>query len=193
MKVTEAYINLGPESRPGILLDTVMAVVMHWTGVPGQTWQTVRGWWDNDMNGVFGSAHEIIDVLGNVYLTIPDNEVSYGVGADQYTEYAKRFFGQEYTSNKRRADGLWETPNLVTLSLEMMPVDTQGNFSKFGYISGVQRAAYNLKKNGLTVDQLLMHSHIRPVSEKVCPKLFVEDPAKWEVFKMDVRDQLKTL
>lgn len=185
MRIIEHYLDVGKESRPGKKLHEVKAVVMHWTAVPKQTWQTIVKWWDNDENFIFGSGHEINDIFGDVILTIPFDEVAYGAGSNHYTDFAVEFFGDKYCSNKPL------TPNYLTYHIEMIPIDLEGNFTQQTYDTAVKRAAHNLDAFKLSVDTgLLMHSHIRPISEKVCPKKWASDPAAWELFKLDVKKEL---
>lgn len=185
MKIIESYIDIGKESRPGDKLHGVDAIVMHWTAKKGQTAEDVRKWFDNDVNGVYGSAHEIIDIYGNVLVVIPDNEIAFHVGSNNYTEFARTFFRTQYTKNRPL------TPNFVTIGIEMIPIDTEGNFSDLTYDAAIKRVIYHLKKNKLTVDNgLLMHSHIRPINEKACPRRWALDPAEWELFKLRVKKEL---
>jgi len=183
MEIIKSHIDIGTESRPGKELTQVRAVVIHWTGAPKQTAQTVISWWDDDKNGVYGSAHFVIDMAGKIYEAIPPNEVAYHVGSRNYTDFAKKYFG-EYKGVPICSDR--QSPNNFTIGVEMIPVDSTGNFTESTYQSAIKLVKVLLFKHDLELQNLLMHSHIRPVNEKRCPKIFVDDPAKWEEFKMDM-------
>lgn len=183
MNIIKSHMDKGQESRPGKKLTEVRAVVIHWTGVPKQTAQTVMNWWDNDDNGIYGSAHYVIDMNGNIYEAIPPDEVAYHVGSRNYTDYARKYFGKH---NGIVICSDRQSPNNFTIGIEMIPVDSNGNFTDKTREAAMNLAKTLLFENNLELQNLLMHSHIRPVSEKRCPKLFVDDPAKWEEFKMDM-------
>lgn len=181
MNIIKSHIDIGKESRPGKKLKDLRAIVTHWTGVPKQSFETVKKWWDDDENGIYGSAHYIIDLKGDVYETIPPNEVAYHCGSAEsgYTEFAKKYFSPRICSN-------FDSPNNYTIGIELIPEDAEGNFTAATYLSAVELTEFLMEKNGLYTNNILMHSHIRKVSEKRCPLLWVSDPAKWEEFKLDV-------
>lgn len=183
MQIKISHIDIGKESRPGKRVTKVKAIVMHWTGVPKQTAETVIEWWDDDENGVYGSAHYVIDIAGEIHEAIPPHEVAYHVGSRHYTEFARKYFGKhhgvEICSDR-------QSPNNFTIGIEMIPIDSTGNFTDETRESGMKLAKQLLFEHDLGLQNLLMHSHIRPVNEKRCPKLFVDDPATWEEFKMDI-------
>lgn len=184
-KIQKEHIDKGKESRPGKKLKEVKAIVIHWTGVPKQSWQTVRKWWDDDTNGVYGSAHYIIDMSGNIIECIPSDEVAYHVGskADQYTDFAKHYFGENVCSN-------YDSPNNYCIGIEKIPVDSDGNYTDKTENATIGLAVALLKKYGLTTDNLLMHSHIRKIQYKTCPKKEATDPAEWGEFKLKVKERL---
>lgn len=185
MEIRKEHIDIGKESRPGKELKSVEAVIVHWTGVPKQSWQTVRKWWDDDSNGVYGSAHFIIDINGTIIECIPPGEVAYHVGSkvDEYTEFAKHYFGKNVCSD-------YDSPNNYCIGVECIPVDSEGNYTEATSEARIDLLSHLLTDNGLTVDNLLMHSHIRKIQSKVCPKKEAIDPAEWELLKYRVQERM---
>jgi N-acetylmuramoyl-L-alanine amidase CwlA len=86
------YIRFNGFSRPGRKLSGVRGIVLHYTGDPGASDVSIRGYFDrlgaqdpNDrVPDRYASAHTVIDLDGSVIEMIPMNEMAYHCGAEKY-------------------------------------------------------------------------------------------------------------
>jgi N-acetylmuramoyl-L-alanine amidase len=181
--------------RPGTKLDSVKAVVIHYTANPGQSALGVIHYW-NDETKPIGSAHYVIDDKGDIYQAIPEDEKAYHVGSSGidkdsgkiYTDYAREVFG-EYANNPETM-----SPNRCSIGIELCPVDADGKHTPETLLSAVELTAYLCKKYNLEPQTKVMrHSDICGESVKVCPKWFVNNVNDWITFRQDVMEQMDEL
>ena len=153
-------------------------VVIHWVGVANATLTGVYNYFEAKKYGKTGysSAHEMI-INQMVGKFIPSNEMSYAVGASKYTDLKYELMGSEY-------------PNSNTYNIEVMHIDMDGNFNESTFDTLVERTADLLTEFGLNADEhLLRHFDI---TNKICPKLFVENPQLWDEFKQEVKERMES-
>jgi N-acetylmuramoyl-L-alanine amidase CwlA len=117
----------------------------------------------------YASAHYIVDDSA-IIQCIPDNEVGYHVGANNYKPDGVKIMGNS---------GL--TPNYFLIGFEMC-VNADGDWNKT-YKNSVDLAAHLLRKYHFTTDHLFRHFDI---TGKDCPKMMLESIA-WNKFKSDIK------
>ena len=73
MKITEDFLTINNWSRPGKKLESILAIVMHWTANPRASAKANRDYFEQRKCGSdgYGSAHYIIDQDGSVIHAIP--------------------------------------------------------------------------------------------------------------------------
>ena len=81
-------------------------------------------------------------------------------------------------SNERNGD---------TISIEVCHPDDSGKFNDKTYNSVVELTAWLCKQFDLNENDVIRHYDI---TEKICPKYYVENPTEWKKFKKDVEDKL---
>ena len=150
-------LTMNPESRPGIALEKINGIVIHYTANPGTTAQNNRDYFEGlkDSHETQASSHFVIGMDGEIIQCIPSTEIA-------------------YASNDRNND---------TLSIECCHPDESGKFTDATYRSLVQLTAWLCVKFGLTEDDVIRHYD---VTGKNCPKYFVEHEDAWEDFKENV-------
>jgi len=165
--VTEEYLTINKYSRPGIQLQEVNNIVIHYTGNPGTSAEANR----NYFNGLseqaagselYASSNFIVGLDGEIIACVPIDEVA-------------------YASNHRNTD---------TLSIETCHPDETGAFNEETYNSLVKLTAWLCNQYELDSEAVIRHYD---VSGKNCPKYFVEDTEAWAQFKADVQAALDLL
>ena len=151
-------------SRPGIALEQVNSIVIHYTANPGSSAMANRDYFEGlkDAHTTKASSHFIVGLDGEVVQCIPTTEIA-------------------YASNNRNAD---------TISIECCHPDDTGAFNTATYQSMVQLTAWLCNRFGLTGQDVIRHYD---VTGKICPKYFVEHEDAWEQFKTDVQQQIEAL
>ncbi len=155
-------LTVNEYSRPGIALEQVDGIVVHYTANPGSTAQDNRDYFEGlkDSHTTRASSHFVIGLEGEVVQCIPTAEIS-------------------YASNDRNTD---------TISIECCHPDDTGKFTDETYNSLVQTTAWLCAKFQLTGDDVIRHYD---VTGKNCPLYFVEHEDAWKQFKQDVDDLLE--
>jgi len=182
MAIIQNLLTVNPYSRSGKKLISVKAIVMHWTGNPNVDALANRNYWEflKDGKNGYASAHYIVGLNGNIIQAIPTDEMAYHCGTSKgYTQYAKEKF-REYCINPILS------PNLVTIGIEMCPMDLQGHFNVATTDSAQKLVASLLKQFNLGVDDITYHSAIIGTSWKKCPLLWVNEPSRFDEFKAHV-------
>lgn len=191
------YLTENPYSRPGRRLVGVKAIVMHNTGVPRQSAQAVRQFYEQRKNGKtgYGSAHAVIGLKGEVIRLMHTYEMAYGCGIPDfeachkdpdsgrfYTDYARRQFG-EYAIDFRH-----KSPNQCTLNIEMCQIDSEGNFSDETLTSAASYVKSLVGFYGLAINTDCITTHHNVVGWKACPLLWTNHPEKLGEFVEMVRE-----
>ena len=154
MKITEMLLTPNKYSRPGIKLEKVTKIAVHYVGNPKSTAKNNRDYFENlkDTHERYVSAHFIIGLDGEIIQCIPLNEWSYCTN---------------------QANG-------YSISIECCHPDSTGKFNKATEDSLVELCAYLCKKYGLSADDVIRHYD---VTGKDCPRYFVQNEDAWEQFK----------
>ena len=157
-------LTVNEYSRPGIALEQVNGIVIHYTANPGTSAQANRNYFENLQfsQDTKASSHFIVGLEGEIIQCIPTAEVA-------------------YASNDRNWD---------TVAIETCHPDETGQYTEATYDSLVHLTAWLCRKFDLTSEQVIRHYD---VTGKICPKYFVEDEGAWEQFKADVENKRKEL
>lgn len=150
-------LTINDWSRPGITVDRISKIVVHYLGNPKTTAQENHDYFESlkDLHETYMSANYVIGLKGEIIQCVPDGEVA-------------------WASNKA---------NYYSISIENCHEDTTGRFNESTYWSDVHLVAYLTDKYGLGRDDIIRHYD---VTGKICPKWYVEHPDDWEKFKDDV-------
>lgn len=181
-KVTENLLTLNPYSRPGNKLSKVKGIVIHWVANRNSTAADNRNFFESRKNGTkgYGSAHEIIDLNGDVVACIPKDEMAYHVGSpNPYTEEALEHLGQY--------------PNNCTYGIECTHIDYNGKMSVETYDTLVQRCADLIIEFGLEEAERPLWLHKEIVGWKDCHRWFVNNTNEWNIFKDKVRGKVEEM
>ena len=175
MNITEQFLTKNKYSRPCTLLKAVKGIVIHWVANPGSTAQANRNYFENLKSQVppkdtrYASAHYVIGLHGEIIRCVPDKEVCYHVGADNYTNEALRRLSS-YQNNS-------------TIGIELCHPGADGKFTPETLASCRELAASLLAAYGLSRDDLWRHYD---VTTKICPKYFVKHTDEWDAFRASI-------
>lgn len=155
-------LELNEYSRPGITLENVNAIVIHYTANPGTTAKQNRDYFNGlkDSKQTKASAHFVIGLDGEVVQCIPCNEIA-------------------YASNDRNGD---------TISIECCHEDATGKFNQETKDTLVHLTAWLLGRYGLTTEDVIRHYD---VTGKQCPLYYVEHEEEWTDFKKEVEEYIQ--
>lgn len=121
-------LTINEYSRPGVSLDSINGIVIHYTANPGSTAKQNRDYFEGlkDCKNTKASSHFIVGLDGEIVQCIPSSEIS-------------------YASNDRNDD---------TISIECCHPDSTGKFNKKTYKSLVHLTAWLCALN-LTYHQMM--------------------------------------
>ena len=155
-------LSVNPYSRPGIEVDHIDGIVVHYTANAGASAQGNRNYFEQlaKSQTTKASSNFIIGLEGEIIQCIPTWELA-------------------YASNQRNGD---------TVSIECCHADDTGYFNDATYRSLVQLTGWLCQKYGLTSDKVIRHYD---VTGKNCPKYFVEHEDAWKAFRSDVAYAIK--
>lgn len=150
-------LSINDYSRPGLAMNQVNGIVIHYTANPGSTAMQNRNYFQGlkDSHETRASSHFVVGLDGEIVQCIPTGEIS-------------------YASNDRNND---------TVSIECCHIDETGQFNQQTYDSLVELTAYLLGKFRLTTDAVIRHYD---VTGKMCPLYYVEHEDAWQQFLEDV-------
>ena len=155
--VTVELLPVNPYSRPGIPLEQVNGIVIHYVGNPGTTAAQNHSYFENlaQTGETYASSHFLVGLEGESIQNVPLDEIA-------------------YCSNQRNED---------TISIECCHPDDSGAFNQATYDSLVQLTRWLMEAYDLDTDQVIRHYD---VTGKICPKSFVENREEWEQFLKDL-------
>lgn len=183
LNIINWIVPVSQYTRPGLPMQSVDAVVLHWIGNPNTTAKNNRDYMAiipeiNKTSGkapIYASWHYTIGLDGEIIQQIPENEIAYHAGGLHYTETAKKLFWDD----KRKS----VYPHDKCIGIEICHPGLSGKFNQKTYDSAVELAAEIVFKYKLSRDQILRHYD---VTGKICPKWFVEHPDEWESMRDDI-------
>lgn len=160
---TEQFLTVNEYSRPGVSLEKIEGIVVHYTANPGTTAQQNRSYFEGlaESKKTKSSSHFIIGLAGEIIQCVPLNEIA-------------------YASNERNAD---------TISIECCIDNEEGRFNEATYDALVHLTAWLMGEYELEIDDVIRHYD---VTGKNCPKYFVEHESAWFDFKLDVERYIET-
>lgn len=150
-------LTVNEYSRPGSALERVNGVVVHYTANPGTTARQNRDYFER---------------LGQSGATYASSHFVIGIEG----ELIQCIPCQEiaYASNDRNQD---------TIAIECCIPDETGKFSDATYGVLIHLLAWLMGRYDLEIDDIIRHYDI---TQKACPKYYVEYPSEWEELKKDV-------
>lgn len=162
-EISVQLLDVNDYSRPGTEVDSVAGIVIHYTANPGSTAQQNRDYFNSLQDGHGAS-------VSSHFIVGLDGEIVQCIPTQEVA----------YASNERNHD---------TVSIECCHPDATGKFNQETYISMVRLTAFLCAKYNLDAEAVIRHYD---VTEKNCPKYFVENEDAWKLFKADVNAALKT-
>ncbi len=175
MKIIEKYLTPNEYSRPGYKLKPIKAIVLHWLASPHGTGNGVYNWFENrkDGNNGYGSAHFCVEMDGDIYQYLPQDEMAYHVGSETYTAYGL---------------SLSSYPNNCTIGIEMSHLDWEGQMTEETWTKSVALTGALLQEYELDIEDITTHNAV--VGWKDCPRWFFNHPSELLRFKKDVKKYL---
>lgn len=159
--IQEQFLTVNSYSRPGISLEQINGIVIHYTANPGTGASANRNYFEGlkDSHETKASSHYVIGLSGEIIQCIPTTEIA-------------------YASNDRNTD---------TISIECCHPGSDGMFNQDTYDSLVHLTAWLCGQYGLSSEDVIRHYD---VTGKNCPRYYVEHPDAWEQFRLDVDDYI---
>ena len=161
MTITQKLLTVNKYSRPGMLLNRVTALVIHYTADAGATAQNERDYF-NSMPGRpekdrrYVSSHYIVGLSGEIIQCVPETEIA-------------------YCSNQA---------NDYSISIETCHPDATGKFNTVTETALAELAADICTRHGLDPRSDMIRHY--DVTGKHCPKWYVDHPADWTAFRQRV-------
>ncbi len=150
-------------SRPGLALNKINGIVVHYTANPKTDAEDNRNYFNNlpkinkkRETPIYASSHFIVGLEGQIVQCIPLNEIS-------------------YASNERNGD---------TISVECCHRDKSGKFNDITYKALVELLAYLCLKFDLQEEDIIRHYD---VTGKLCPLYYVKNESEWLQLRNDVK------
>ena len=162
--VEQDYLTVNEWSRPGMELEHINGVVIHYVGNPGTTARANRNYFESlssGEEGTYASSHFVVGLEGEVIQCVPLAEVA-------------------YASNTRNDD---------TVSIEVCHPDETGAFSPVTYDRVVELTAWLCVRFKLDPETDVIRHY--DVTGKECPKYYVENPEAWEQLRADVANWME--
>lgn len=161
-EISVQLLDVNDYSRPGTEVDSVAGIVIHYTANPGSTAQQNRDYFNSLQDGHGAS-------VSSHFIVGLEGEIVQCIPTQEVA----------YASNQRNHD---------TISIECCHPDSTGKFNHETYVSMIRLTAFLCAKYDLDADAVIRHYD---VTEKNCPKYFVENEEAWELFRADVAAALK--
>jgi N-acetylmuramoyl-L-alanine amidase len=178
MNIIKKLLTKNQWSRPGTRIKKLKALVIHWVANPKTSAIANINYFESRKDGKkgYGSAHYFIDLNGDTYQCIPDNEVAYNCGSRMYSRYKQKKFGNV-------------NPNNYTIGIELCHLDWEGSFSDETFDAAVELCANLCNKYNLNpLTDITTHQAV--VGWKNCPKWFFDHPEDFQGFKEKVYDSM---
>ena len=165
--IQERFLTPNEYSRPGTALSEVHGIVIHYTANPGTDAMANRNYFDN--LSVTNRKQKNKTYASSHFVIGTEGEIVQCIPLNEIA----------YASNDRNAD---------TVSIECCHKKKNGKFTKRTYSSLLELTTYLCKRYRLSEKNVIRHYD---VTEKNCPKYFVEHEDAWHRFLSDVAAELK--
>lgn len=164
-EITEDFLTVNTNSRPGTSLKRVKGIVIHYTANPGTGAKANRDYFESrkdqeDTTANKVSSHFVVGLDGEIIQCIPLNEIA-------------------YASNDRNQD---------TISIECCHPGKNGKFNKKTYHSLVQLCAWLCDQYEIQDKSDIIRHY--DVTGKLCPLYYVKHQSQWDKLKSDIWDCL---
>lgn len=153
-------LTLNEFSRPGGKLNKINGIVIHYTGNPGSSAQGNRDYFESLKDSRVTKA-------SSHFVVGLDGEIIQCVPTEEIS----------YASNNRNRD---------TIAIEVCHPDETGKFNDVTYESLIHLTAWLCNRCGLDSEDVIRHYD---VTEKICPKYYVEHEDAWMKLKDDVEEK----
>ncbi|MGO8696011.1 MAG: N-acetylmuramoyl-L-alanine amidase family protein [Rectinemataceae bacterium] len=186
MNLVQAFLPIGP-ARPGVPLDTVLAIVLHWPDAPGQTAEETHDYWAGGDNKEGASAHCAISENGAIIQCVPWREKAFHVGSSLpdpasgkiYTDLARNLFGAF------AEDPASSSPNHCTIGIEMETVDDLGTYTPATIEAALELCVELCGQFHLDPATRIIR-HVDVVGWKRCPAWYIDHPEDLDNFRAAV-------
>ncbi len=158
----EALLSINEYSRPGTALEEVKGIVIHYTANPGTTARQNRDYFEG-----LGLSKDTY--ASSHYIVGIEGEVIQCIPCEEMA----------YASNERNAD---------TIAIECCIPDDTGKFTEKTYRTLLHLTAWLMGTYGLEIDDVIRHYD---VTQKECPKYYVQYPLEWEKLKEDIAEYIE--
>ena len=183
--IVEYLIPEGNGSRSGNKRSKTTGIVIHNTAGTykkdgkdvAQTPKQTIDYWNEAENT---SAHFVVGEDGEIYQSIPTDEVAYHAGENEVNKFIPGI-----------QDKLNGHPNSRTIGIEMENNKPSGNLSSKTYEATVQLTAELCMEYGLS-PQSSIYTH-NDITGKLCPMYFVYNPGSFTQFIFDVEKEMENL
>lgn len=192
MQITQDFIPIGCINRRGVKLSGIKGLVIHWIGVAQPKASVIKNNYQKP-DARIGASQYIIDYnTGEIIQTMPEDEMTFHVGANSYTRLKEiklgsgnpnyKLVGIECCINKN--DKITNDYANKKTNLDL------GKPSEVQYKNLVEFSADFLLRHELTIDDLYRHYDI---TGKACHVYFYKNEDKWEQFKKDVLEEMEVM
>jgi len=180
LSIKNMYIPVNRYSRPSTKLKSVKGLVVHWVAVAGGTLEGMGNFFAERRHGQtgYGSAQLGVGIDGTRASYMPLDEMAYHVGAKTYTPEALK---------------LSSYPNNCTIGVELCNVDMEGTFSEKTLESAGWLFAWLCYTHELDPQKDIYRHYDIVGHRKNCPKLFVDNPSKFQEFKDQISSKVKSI
>ncbi len=87
MNINKMLLSKNKYSRPGIYMDKIKGIVIHYVGNPNTSAEANRNYFENlkyGTNNIYASSHYIIGIDGEIIMCVPEGEVAYHASKANY-------------------------------------------------------------------------------------------------------------
>lgn len=163
MNINKMLLSKNKYSRPGIYMDKIKGIVIHYVGNPNTSAEANRNYFENlkyGTNNIYASSHYIIGIDGEIIMCVPEGEVAYHASKANY-----EYIGIECCH--KYSDGKFSHKTIN--SLVMLCKDI---ISRYGNMD------------------IIRHYD---VTGKNCPLYYVKNPDEWKnILKLIEEDKMTT-
>lgn len=166
--IDQVFIRKNIFSRPDVSLKRIRNIVIHYVGNPGTSAQANRNYFDSlaDQDPQSGGSSSSAHFIVGL-----DGEILQCIPVSEMA----------YANAPRNND---------TIAVETCHPDETGKYNQETYDSLVKLTAWLCLELELSPNDVIRHYD---VSEKGCPKYFVDNEDAWKQFKKDVKEALKEM
>lgn len=87
MNINKMLLSKNKYSRPGIYMDKIKGIAIHYVGNPNTSAEANRNYFENlkyGTNNIYASSHYIIGIDGEIIMCVPEGEVAYHASKANY-------------------------------------------------------------------------------------------------------------